>query len=80
MGARRGRYLVGKVSINSLILPAMEIAWIHAIRVAALLPKIPAVAMRMAVGKAPLRGREEVEEGLIFEKWEKGRENVWDLG
>ena len=66
MGARRGRYLEGMVSINSFILPAVEIAWINAFRVAALLPEIPAVAMPIAAGKAPLRGSEEEEEGFIF--------------
>ena len=68
MGARRGRYLEGMVSINSFILPAVEIAWIDAFRVAALLPEIPAVAMPIAAGEAPLRGREEEEEGFIYGK------------
>ena len=56
------------VSINSFILTAVEIAWINAFRVAALLPEIPAVAMPIAAGEAPLRGREEEEEGFIYGK------------
>ena len=66
MGARRGRYLEGMVSINSFILLAVEIAWIDAFRVAALLPEIPAVAMPKAAGDAPLMGREKEEEGFNF--------------
>jgi hypothetical protein len=65
MGARRGRYLDGRVSINSFILPAVEIAWIDAFRVAALLPEIPAVAMPIAAGEAPRRGRAEEEEDIF---------------
>ena len=69
MGARRGLYLEGMVSIHSFILPAVEIAWIDAFRVAASLPEIPArVAMKITAGEAPLRGREEEEEGFIFGK------------
>src|SRR5437588_8760152 len=74
MGARRGRYLDGMVSIRSFMLPAVEIAWIDAFRAAALLPEIPAVAMPIAAGEAPRMGREE-EEGVISRgvrrKWEK---------
>jgi len=74
MGARRGRYLDGMVSINWFILPAVEIAWIDAFRAEALLPEIPAVAMPIAAGEAPRMGREE-EEGVISRgvrrKWEK---------
>ena len=74
MGARRGRYLDGMVSISSFMLPAVEIAWIVAVRVAALLPEIPAIAVPIAAGEAPRRGREE-EEGVISRgvrrKWEK---------
>ena len=80
MGARRGRYLEGMVSMNSFILPAVEIAWIDAFRVAALLPEIPAVAILIAAGEAPLRGRGEEEEGSFLKKWENGREDVQDLG
>ena len=79
MGARRGRYLEGMVSINSFILPAVEIAWIDAFRVGALLPEIPAVAMPIAAGEAPLRGSEEEEEGFIFEEMGEGREGVQNL-
>ena len=68
------------MSINSFIEPAVEIAWIDTFGVAALLPEIPAVAMPIAAGKAPLRGREEEEEGFIFEKMGEGREDVQDLG
>ena len=67
MGARRGQYHDGMVSISSFMLPAVEIAWINAFRVAALLPEIPAVAMPIAAGEAPLMGREE-EEGFIIGK------------
>ena len=66
MGARRGRYLEGIVSINSFRLLAVETAWINAIRVAALLPEILAVAIPIAAGEAPLMGREEEEEGFFF--------------
>src|SRR5437588_10703667 len=45
MGARRGRYLEGLVSINSFILMAVEIAWSDGLRVAGFLLDIPAVAM-----------------------------------
>jgi len=47
------------------MLPAVEIAWIDAFRVAALLPEIPAVAMPIAAGEAPRRGSAEEEE-FIF--------------
>src|SRR5205807_3949744 len=76
MGARRGRYIDRMVSINSFMLPAVEIAWIVAVRVAALLPEIPAMAVPIAAGEAPRMGREE-EEGVISRgvrrKWEKKR-------
>ena len=72
MRARRGRYLDGMVSINSFILPAVEITWINAFRVAALLPEIPAIAMPIATGEAPLMAREKEKEGVFFGKmWEK---------
>ena len=61
MGARRGRYLEGMVSISSFILSTVEIAWINAFKVAALLTEIPAVAMPIAAG-------EEEEEVFIFGK------------
>ena len=54
-----GRYREGIVSMSSFILPAVEIAWIDAFRVAGLLPEIPAVAMPIAAGEAPLMWREE---------------------
>ena len=81
MGARRGQYLEGMVSINLFILLAVEIAWIDAFRVAALLPEIPAVAMPIAAGEAPLRRSEEEEEGIIFLKnGGKVEKSVKDLG
>ena len=58
----------------------MEIARIDAFRVAALLPEIPAIAMPIAAGEAPLMGREEEEEGFIFGKMGESRESVQDLG
>ena len=72
MGARRGQYLRGLVSISLLILPAVEIAWIDVFRLAALLPEIPAVAMPIAAGEAPLMGSEEEEQGFNFGKMGEG--------
>ena len=46
--------------------PAVEIAWIDAVRRAALPPEIPAVAMPIAAGEAPLMGSEEEEEDCIL--------------
>jgi len=53
------------------MLPAVEIAWIDAFRVAALLPEIPAVAMPIAAGEAPRRGRAEEEEFIFSCEEEK---------
>jgi len=56
--------------------PAVEIAWIDALRVAALLPEIPAVPMPIAAGEALRRGSAE-EEDIFFEggkRWEKKEE------
>jgi hypothetical protein len=76
MGLRMGQYLDGMVSISSFILPAVEIAWIVALRVEALLPLTPAVAMPMAAGEAPRTGRWVVdEEDIIFENM-RGRREV----
>src|SRR5712692_3374867 len=50
VGLRMGRYLEGMVSISSFMLPAVEIAWMVALRVAALLPLTAAVAVPMAAG------------------------------
>ena len=60
--------------MSLFMLPAVDIAWICAFRVAALLPEIPAVAVPMAAGEAPRIKREAGLEGLIFSeerKWEK---------
>jgi hypothetical protein len=59
------------VSISSFMLPAVEIAWRQAESVAALLPLIAAVAVPMAAGEEPLRGR--VEEEAIFWKICEGK-------
>jgi hypothetical protein len=66
MGARRGRYRDGRVSMSSFILPAVDIAWIDALRIAALLPEIPAVAMPIAAGEAPRMGSAEEEEDIFL--------------
>ena len=61
------------VSMSSFMVPAVDIAWICAFRVAALLPEIPAVAVPMAAGEAPRIERGAVlEEGIFVEveKWE----------
>jgi hypothetical protein len=58
-GAKMGRYLEGMVSISSFILPAVEIAWIVAASVAALLPLTAAVAVPMAAGEEPRMGSVE---------------------
>ena len=56
------------VSKSSFIVPAVDIAWICAFRVAALLPEIPAVAVPMAAGEAPRIDRGAVlEEGIFVE-------------
>ena len=60
--------------MSTFILPAVEIGWIDTFRVAALLPEIPAVAMPIAAGEAPLMGRKEEEEGFIFGKMGEGRD------
>ena len=46
--------------------PAVEIAWIDAVRRAAFPPEIPAVAMPITAGEAPLMGSEEEEEDCIL--------------
>ena len=70
--------------MSSFILSAVDIAWICAFRVAALLPEIPAVAVPMAAGEAPRTKREaDLEEDIFKEvkKWEKRRIfEVWRLG
>ena len=68
------------VSMSSFIDPAVEMAWICAFRVAALLPEIPAVAVPMAAGEAPRTKRDADLEDVIFyrgiKKWEKGERKV----
>ena len=61
------------------MLPAVEIAWIDAVGVAALLPEILAFAMPIAAGEAPRMGREEEEEDIFCEskKWEEGRDGMF---
>ena len=68
------------------MLPAVDIVWICAFRVAALLPEIPAVAVPMAAGEAPRTKREADLEEVIFMKKIKMGEGrgevfeVWRLG
>ena len=55
--------------------PAVEMAWICAFRVAALLPEVPAVAVPMAAGEAPRTKREaELEAGIFMEEIKMGDE------
>ena len=61
------------VSMSSFIVPAVDIAWICAFRVAALLPVIPAMAMPMAAGEAPRMERGAVLEEGIFMEVKNGR-------
>ena len=67
------------VAMRSFIIPAVDIAWICAFRVAALLPEIPAVAVPMAAGEAPrTKSEADLEEDIFAEeeKWEKMGEGV----
>ena len=52
--------------MGSFMFPAVDIAWICAFSVAALLPEIPAVAMPMAAGEALRTKREADSEEDIF--------------
>ena len=54
------------VLMISFMLPAVDIAWICAFSVAALLPEIPAVAVPTAAGEAPRTKWEADLEVLIF--------------
>ena len=59
--------------MSSFIDPAVEMAWICAFSVAALLPEIPAVAVPMAAGEALRTKREaELEEGIFMERIKMG--------
>jgi hypothetical protein len=79
MGLMMGRCLDSMVLISSFMLPAVEIASIVALRVEALLPLTPAVAVPMAAGEAPCTGRWVVfEEDIFFEKY--GRWKRKDVG
>ena len=50
------------------MLPTVDIAWICAFRVTALLPEIPAVALPMATGEAPRTNKEaDLEEDMFME-------------
>ena len=55
------------------MLLAVDIAWICAFRVAALLPEIPAVAVPMAAGEAPRTKRQaDLEEDIFMEGMKMG--------
>jgi hypothetical protein len=75
MGARIGRYLEGTVSMSSFMLLAVETACKVALRVDARFPPMPAVAVPMAAGDEPRRGR-EVEEVISLKVWEKEEKDV----
>jgi hypothetical protein len=78
MGARMGRYLEEMVSMSSFMLPAVEIAWIVALRVA-LVPPIVAVAVPIAAGEEPRMGSAE-EEDISWKVWEKEEKMFSGLG
>ena len=61
------------------MLPAVEIAWMVALRVAALLPAIPAMAVPRAAGEAPRMGRAEEEEEAIFSGVKRGEEESLEV-
>ena len=64
----------------SVMLPAVDIAWISAFRVAALLTEIPAVSVPMAAGEATQTRREaDLEEDIFMEEMKMRERRGEDL-